>query len=502
MILDGFLPHVSLDAKPARRQSGFQEFGLPYAADPAISRYLATFLSQHARTFAPDSPLHEAARPDIVLFNGGFFASPLLRDRLIECLRHWFDPAQTGWNPVILENDRLDLAVARGAAYFGLVRRGLGVRIIAGLARSYYIGVETAQSTSAAMCLVAAGTEPGDSPVPIDREFQVRTSQPVQFPILTSATRLTDSAGEVVSIDPEQMTALPPIRTVLTTRRKDDVESVSARISARLTEIGTLEMWCEQTDGSRRWQLQFDVRSATETDRASHDGSAEQTGIVDDEIIRIAQTTIHEAFHTTGRSAPDSLPREIAIRTGIHRHDWPPSLLRAMWSSLMEHEDARRRSPQHEARWLNLTGYCLRPGFGMAADDWRVEELWKTIRGKLVHSSPACATEWKILCRRIAGGLSAGRQTQLVSGLVAQIRQKHRQQKSGKGKSADYATSTHEAAEVWRLLGSLELLESGLRLELGESFWTSSPNRPRNPSAQPSCGHSAESVLEFPRMRL
>ncbi|MBL8816003.1 MAG: Hsp70 family protein [Planctomyces sp.] len=467
LAVDGFLPKVSLDARPDRRQSGFQEFGLPYAADPAISKYLAAFLVQHGRSYAPDLPAGLSARPDIVLFNGGFFASPILRKRLIDCLIQWFSTPESNWAPRILENDRLDLAVARGAAYFGLVRRGIGVRIVAGLARSYYIGVETANDRATAICLVSAGTEPGDVPVPIDRQFEVRTSQPVQFPILTSATRLTDAAGAVIDVDAEQMTSLPPIRTVLTTRRKGDQDIVSARISARLTEIGTLELWCEQTDGSRRWQLQFDVRSATETDRLTHDGLAEQTGIVDDEMVRVAQAAIHEAFDSRSKTPPDGLPKQIAARLGIHRHEWPPSLLRSMWAALMEHEDARRRSPQHEVRWLNLCGYCLRPGFGMAADDWRIEELWKTIRGKLIHASPACVTEWRILCRRIAGGLSAGRQHQLVSGLIAQIRQKHRQKKSGKGKAPEYASTSHEAAEIWRLLGSLELLENSLRTELG-----------------------------------
>lgn len=485
LAIEGFMPHVSLDTRPERRQSGFQEFGLPYAADPAISKYLAAFLVQHARAYAPDLPVEQSARPDIVLFNGGFFASPVLRRRLIDCLINWFSSSGTGWTPRVLENDRLDLAVARGAAYFGLVRRGIGVRIVAGLARSYYIGVETADDSAKAICLVAAGTEPGDVPAPIERQFEVRTSQPVQFPILTSATRLTDAVGTVVAVDPEQMTSLPPIRTVLTTRRKGEEDVVSARISARLTEIGTLELWCEQADSSRRWQLQFDVRSATETDRTTHDGLAEQTGIVDDEMVRVAQAAIHDAFDSRSKIPPDGLPKQIATRLGVHRHEWPPSLLRAMWAALMEHEDARRRSPQHEVRWLNLCGYCLRPGFGMAADDWRVEELWKTLRGKLVHASPACVTEWRILCRRIAGGLSAGRQHQLVSGLIAQIRQKHRQQKAGKGKSADYASTSHEAAEIWRLLGSLELLDNSVRTELGSmilDFLNRSSSEPIRPA--------------------
>ena len=47
LLVDGFMPRVSLTGKPAARHSGFQEFGLPYAADPAMTRYLAAFLVAH-----------------------------------------------------------------------------------------------------------------------------------------------------------------------------------------------------------------------------------------------------------------------------------------------------------------------------------------------------------------------------------------------------------------------------------------------------------------------
>ena len=143
LFIDGFLPMVGLNERPQKRQSGFQEFGLPYAADAAITKYLAMFLKTHSLasgSLAKDqsdpsdqtnlTDLANAARPDIVLFNGGFFASLVLRSRLIESLEHWFG-GESKWSPIVLRNDRLDLAVARGAAYFGMVRRGVGIRIIA-----------------------------------------------------------------------------------------------------------------------------------------------------------------------------------------------------------------------------------------------------------------------------------------------------------------------------------------------------------------------------------
>ena len=141
LLVEGFFPLVPLDARPSRRGSGFQEFGLPFAPDPAVTRYLAAFLTAHRHVAMEDVAMaagQDPARPDIVLFNGGLFESPVLRERMIDALRHMFGG---NWEPIVLDNDRLDLAVARGAAYYGMVRRGLGVRIAAGLARTYYIGV-------------------------------------------------------------------------------------------------------------------------------------------------------------------------------------------------------------------------------------------------------------------------------------------------------------------------------------------------------------------------
>ena len=475
LFVDGFLPEVGLDERPQSRQSGFQEFGLPYAADPAITKYLAAFLRTHQQVQNTDgnpdataSPVNPAAaRPDIVLFNGGFFASPLLRDRLIAALEHWFRGQDPNWSPIVLRNDRLDLAVARGAAYFGMVRRGVGIRIVAGLARTYYVGIEQADGQRAALCLVAAGTEASSSPTVIDRTFKVRTSEPVEFPILVSGTRLTDQPGQIIPCDPEQLTALPPIRTVLTTRKRGDVAIVDARLSATLTEIGTLDLWCEQIDSSRRWQLQFDVRSATETDREAHAGTAEQSGILDQELISNAVTVLRGVFGPNGMIQPEQTMKHLTDVIGQPRSDWPSSLLRALWSELLELSDGRRRSAQHEARWLNLVGFCLRPGFGMAADDWRVEETWKATNGRLVHSTSACLAELRTLCRRISGGLAAGRQTQIASTVLPAIRQRFRQAQTGRGKAAPYASGNHEAAEIWRMLGSMELLAQTVRIELG-----------------------------------
>lgn len=467
LIVDGFLPKIALGDRPQKRQSGFQEFGLPYAADAAITRYLSSFLLSYQQNSGEAAASLKEARPDIVLFNGGFFESPVLRQRLLDVLQSWFQNDDPSWSPQVLRNDRLDLAVAQGAAWFGMVRRGHGERIVAGLARTYYIGVEQSDGSRAALCLVPAGTDVTTEAITIDQVFHVRTSEPVEFPIYVSATRMSDKTGQIIPFDPEQLSALPPIRTVLTSRRKGDVATVDARLSARLTEIGTLELWCEQIDGSRRWQLQFDVRAATETDREAHSGIAERSGIVDQDLIGSAAVILRSIFGPDASVRPDETMARLTEAIGSSRQDWPPSLLRALWAELMELNEGRRRSAQHEARWLNLTGFCLRPGFGMAADDWRVEETWKAINGRLVHSVPSCLAEFRTLCRRISGGLPAGRQNQIASSVMPALRQRFRQSQTGRGKAAPYASGNHEAAEIWRMLGSLEHLDSVTRTELG-----------------------------------
>jgi hypothetical protein len=479
LLVDGFLPRVSLNDKPAPRRSGFQEFGLPYAADPAITRHLAAFLSAHrwagegseVRVQRSEQTEADPARPDVLLFNGGVFESDLLRYRLIDSLRDWFPSrtpdsrSPTFDSPIVLNNDRLDLAVARGAAYYGMVRRGEGVRIVATLARTYYIGVEAVPP--AALCLVPGNAEPGQSIELTDRQFDLLVSEPVEFPLYTSSIRLTDRPGELVSIDSEQMTSLPPIRTALKTRSRRERGRVAVHLHARLTEIGTLELWCSEVGGQRTWRLQFDVRSATRTDVAAYKFDAEPEGVIDESAAASCRTVLEATFGPTGKDAPSALMKRLAAAVGSERHEWPTSLLRRLWEMLIEMEPGRRISPPHEARWLNLLGYALRPGYGLAVDDWRVAETWKTVQAKLAHPAATSRTESLILWRRIAGGLTQGQQRSLAEPLLAAVRTLHKRQTSGVSVGADPSFSPHEALEVLRLLGALELLAVEVKIDLG-----------------------------------
>ncbi len=480
LLVEGFLPRVALTDKPARRQSGFQDFGLPYAADPAMTRYLAAFLVAHRFT-GHDSPNHEwqamqkpnPARPDVVLFNGGFFASPVLRARLLAVLTSWFSTADEPWMPLVLDNPRLDLAVAHGAAYYGMVRRGEGVRIAATLARSYYIAV--AGDTPRAVCLAPGNAAAGQDYEIHDRSFSLTLAEPVEFPLYVSSTRLVDPPGAVVDVDLEELTPLPPIRTVLQAGHKRQPQTVRVRLHAHLSEIGTLELSCREVDGSRRWRLQFDVRSTTQTDVAAHQSNAEREGFVDEAQIAACRELIERVFGPASDEQPGKLMKGLAEILGMARHRWPTSVLRRMWEMLMEVETGRRKSPAHEARWLNLLGFALRPGYGFAVDDWRVAQTSRTVNGKIVF--PASQSEALVLWRRIVGGMSRGQQLALAELSLPAVRALRRRFGGGKPTAAAPPLDPAQSAEVWRLLGSLELLPVAIKIELGDTLVELLPKR-------------------------
>ncbi|MCA9234896.1 MAG: Hsp70 family protein [Planctomycetales bacterium] len=480
LLVEGFLPPVDLADQPSRRRSGFQDFGLPYASDPAMTKYLAAFLSAHRHTGddAPDADWQAAgdpdpARPDIVLFNGGFFASPVLRDRLLETLSAWFSRPGEQWRPQVLENERLDLAVAQGAAYYGMVRRGEGVGITASLARSYYVGV--AGDPPRAVCVAPGSAAEGQDFEISDLDFQIALAEPVEFPLFVSSTRLADAPGTLVEPDLAELTPLPPIRTVLHLSRKNQPQSATVRLHVRLSEVGTLELSCHDVTAERSWQLQFDIRSTTQTDLAPHESQAEREGVVDESTLDACRDCVEAVFGAAATAQPPRLMKDLASVLERPKHEWPTSVLRRLWEMLMQAESGRRRSPAHESRWLNLAGYALRPGYGFAVDDWRVAETWRSISGKIAF--PASQAESLVLWRRIAGGLSRGQQLGLAEPLLADVRALLRRFRGGQAKAVSTMIDPAQSAEVWRLLGALELLPVATKIELGDAILELLPKR-------------------------
>jgi hypothetical protein len=356
------------------------------------------------------------------------------------------------------------------------------VRIAAELARSYYVEVGTASrdTTPTGVCVVPGSAIPGQTVEVTEPLFDLRISEPVEFPLYASSTRLTDIPGQLVPLDPEQMRAMAPLRTTLQTRRRSQRGTVPVRLHAHLSEIGTIELWFRQIDDERSWRLQFDVRAATQTDRVAAASVGESQGVLDERLWEECEQAIAETFGDNGRSPPKQLVRQLMAISGTDRSEWPMSFLRRIWETLMEQEAGRRRSSQHEARWLNLLGYALRPGYGMSVDDWRVTETWRTVHGRIAHKSPDCRTESWILWRRIAGGLPAGQQRALAEPLLAAVRALHRRLTGG-GTKGETHFAVPESAELWRLLGSLELLTLRTKTDLGNMLIELLPKRKLQP---------------------
>jgi molecular chaperone DnaK (HSP70) len=252
-LLDGFFPALAPEARPRReRRAGLQEMGLPYAADPRVTAWLAEFLARH----------RDAGRPTAVLFNGGVMKAAAVRRRVLEVVRGWL-----GAEVRELAAPDLDQAVARGAAYYGLARRGRGVRIRGGAARAYYIGVETAMPAVPgvppplkAVCVVPRGMEEGSEAELAGHEFGLVVGEPAEFRVLGSTTREGDALGTVLEEWGDELVELAPLTTTLPWPEHEGA-LVPVRVRLHLTEVGTLEVWCVARDGGRRWRLEFGVRA-------------------------------------------------------------------------------------------------------------------------------------------------------------------------------------------------------------------------------------------------
>ncbi len=268
ILLDGFFPAVSSNDMPQRqRRVGLQEVGLPYAADAAVTRHLARFLRQQAAT-AEHGAVRRGpsglASPTHVLFNGGVMRAGALRDRLLAVLNDWL--REEGLAPAVpLVGEDLMHAVARGAAYYGLARAGKGVRIRGGVARTYYVGIESAMPSVPGMpaplkavTVAPFGMEEGTDVRISGREFGLVVGQPAEFRFFCSAVRKNDSPGEIIEQVGDDLQELSPVEVSLPADNHKD-ELVPVTLETVVTEVGQLQLWCVARDG-RRWKLEFNVR--------------------------------------------------------------------------------------------------------------------------------------------------------------------------------------------------------------------------------------------------
>jgi molecular chaperone DnaK (HSP70) len=485
LVVDGFFPIVDAQALPRRdTRVALQEWGLPFADDPEVSRHLAAFLQRHAADTAtlataasdtPTSPGPQASPtwPDAVLFNGGALKPPIIRERLVELLRSW-----SGQEPTVLQSVDLDLAVARGAAYYGLVRRGQGVRVAGGSARAYYLGLEPAtagpeEATQPvrALCVAHRGMQEGEQLEIDEPAFDVIANRGVAFPLYASSVRLGDRTGQMLSLERESLTELPPIRTVLRFGKKLTERKLPVHIVTHLTEVGTMELWFRSLSTEHRWRLQFHLRQALAADsEATGSAQTEAESVVSDTVLAPALEALGCVFPADGspaRGDPVGLVRVIEQHLDTGKDAWPLEAIRKLWDQLWEGRQHRRVSAAHEGRWLNLSGFLLRPGFGAELDDWRIQNLWR-MRSDGLHfpKTPQCRVEWWNMWKRVAGGLSRPQQLQLHAEVAPHLLP--RLKAKAKAKAGGVRPGPQEQREYWQLMASCERLSADIKAELGD----------------------------------
>lgn len=474
ILMDGFSPLTTSHDLPAHdRRVGLRELGLPYASEPAITKHLAAFLTQAASAVTPGlaspEPQHRSpmARPDAILFNGGFFAPLIARERIVEAVAEWFSHESNDWQPRTLINERPESAVATGAAYYGRVRRRGGLRIRAGSARTYYIGAQS-DHRAQAVCVLPSGIDEGTTLSLANREFAVLTNRPVSFTLYSSTARY-DEHGEVVDFEKEELHRHAPLVTQLLYGKKSRQIELGVRLTASFTEVGTLELWCESLKSQHRWRLQFELRGEEGQLQHAPPTPAHVPSVISDQSLESARLLVRAVFGRPNDAlgheavAPEALVNKLEAALCHNKDAWPMATIRRLCDTLAEVVDGRTKTRRHEARWLNLFGFCLRPGFGALLDDWRITQARKVyLAGLAFPKDLQCQVEWLVLWRRVAGGLNAGQQREVYQKYAAVL--------AISGKKTSGRLNSQVEHEGWRLLASLEHLPASLRASLGEEL--------------------------------
>ncbi|MGD0295918.1 MAG: Hsp70 family protein [Bryobacteraceae bacterium] len=435
LTLEGFLPFCAIDEKPQEeKRSLFRELGLPYVSDPAVTRHLAAFLSAN-----------ENAKPDAILFNGGFFIPEICQQRVADVMERWY-----GRRPLVLENRDLDLAVAVGAAYYSYVKAtGAGLLVRGGLPRAYYVGV----GEENAVCLVPRGAEEGQTLELDSQDLHLVANKPVSFRLYSSLARVDDKVGDTIPASSE-LHLHAPLDAVIRFGKSGE-RLVPVKLRAHLTEVGTLEVWADSKISDHNWRLQFELRKTAKA------ASGKPAAVVSDDALAQAEALLDATFKA-GTLAPEELPGKLEQTLALGRNSWPLSAIRRLADRMLELADGRRKSPALEMRWLNLCGFCLRPGFGFPADDYRIEQARRIYAAGLQFPNQVQnEIDWWIFWGRIAGGSNKNQQVDIFQRLSPALLPRP-------GKRPRLNNSL--LREMWRTGASLELLPLQTKNQLGDTL--------------------------------
>lgn len=438
LTLDGFLPFCDLhDSPKEEKRSLFRELGLPYVADPAVTRHLAAFLSAN-----------ENAKPDAILFNGGFFIPEICRQRVADVMERWY-----GRRPLVLENRDLDLAVAVGAAYYSYARStGAGVIVRGGLPRAYYVGV----GENDAVCIMPRGTEEGQRLELDTQDLQLVANKPVSFRLFSSLSRVDDKLGDLIqtAADPD-LHLHAPLNAVIRFGKAGE-RLVPVKLRADLSQVGTLELWADSKISEHNWRLQFELRKTAAA------RPAKPAAVVSDAAVAQCEELIEGTFQK-GSLAQEALPAKLEQTLGLGRNSWPLGAIRKFADKLLVLADGRKKSAGHEMRWLNLCGFCLRPGFGYPGDEYRLELARRIYASGLTFGNQVQnEIDWWIFWGRLAGGFNKNQQVDVFQRLSPFLLVRANKKAPRLNNSL--------LREMWRTAASLELLPLQTKTQLGDAL--------------------------------
>jgi molecular chaperone DnaK (HSP70) len=443
IVLDGFFPSCRANDRPRSRRAALREWGLPFAADGAVTRHLAAFLAGRPRA-------------DAVLFNGGALTPPRLRRRLVDQIAAW----QGGAPPVVLDNDEPMLAVARGAARFGMLVHRHGERIEAGAAHAVFLALHRRPSdpgddvsAPSLVCVLPHGARAEETFAIDALALELRVNRPVRFQAYTSTRHEDTEAGAVVGWNDRDFRPLPPLETMVRLddgRSRDPKRTLPVTLAARLNELGLLQVSCVGADARARrtWPLDFNLRAHV------HGEGDEVAAAAAPNVAAGALDRARQRLETLFAGRPGKLTamrifKDLEGVLGLPRADWNWVALRSLWPPLEACMASRATSVEHEEAWLIVAGFLLRPGFGAALDDVRIDGLWRVYEDGLAFPGKRIRTQAWILWRRVAGGLARDRQERLLADDIETVRSR-----------------LDAPPELIRLLGALERLGHDAKAEL------------------------------------
>ncbi|MDY0132752.1 MAG: Hsp70 family protein [Desulforegulaceae bacterium] len=452
IVIKGFFPEVLPEEtfEDKNKRKGITEFGLPYESEPEITKHLIKFLLRHSEDVKKATG-KETPFPDLILFNGGSLKPEIIQKAIIKSIQSFFDPLSD--LPQILENNKSESAVSLGASYYGKVKLGLGVKVGSGSPRSYYLGIETKDNKKGVLCLVERGLEEGSEiKLPKDYEFSVKTNMPVRFSLYSSSYRSGDKCGDFIENIDESFSELPPLHTIISYGKKDEKTDISIELKAKYTETGNLQIWCDSVKSQHTWDLSFDLRGTREVS-SKIDTGVDTSVVIENSKVMEVLSLVESAFNGD-KTKVNSVAKDVSRHLKMSRNKWPLMLIRKISDFLVDNSHLREKSPVHEARWLNFSGFCLRPGIGDPFDEARIKKIWSIYsKGLVFPNEIQNKNEWWVLWRRIAAGLKPGYQRQIIQDISSVLKKNKFDLK--------------EKTELWAAVGNFEYLHSNDKQRFG-----------------------------------